>query len=61
MKIRMRYRKSTLHTYVYMEVDDMGAIASTPSVPSLYIKQFALPTKPEYIEVIIGQVGESHG
>lgn len=47
IKIVLTYFKSTKNTHVY-KTDEEGA-----AVPSVYIKQGALPDKPETIEVTI--------
>ena len=61
MKIKMKFKKLTKYTYVYEEVDDMGVPMLDTAISALYIKQRALPSRPEYIEVVIGRIGETDG
>ncbi len=42
------WKKSTPGTYVYQQVDDLGlpmSAANGASIPTLYIRQDAMPTK----------------
>ena len=57
----MKFKKLTKYAYVYVEVDDMGVPMLDTAISALYIKQRALPSRPEYIEVVIGRIGETDG
>ena len=54
MQVKMKYKKSTKRTYVYEAVVDVANMeVHNAPIPTLYIKQIALPTRPEEITVTV--------
>ena len=53
MIVLMRYKKSTVNTYVYEEIDNNGD--TTPKIPTLYIRKSAFigNTFPKNISITI--------
>jgi len=55
MKIRMKFKKATKHTFVFEEclADGKPADSMLAKIPSLYIRKNALSGPAQYITVIV--------
>lgn len=55
MEIFMRYKKSTLHTHVFVECDEMGEEVESKDckIPMLYIRKIAIKEPMQFITVTV--------
>lgn len=55
MKIRMKYKKETKHTFVFEECNEEGVLTDNMfcRVPTLYIRKSALKTPAQYINLTL--------
>lgn len=62
MKIRMKFKKATKHTFVFAEVlpDGREVDNEQAKIPSLYIRKSALPGPAQYITMTVEVEGNGN-